>query len=80
MLPSFCSKTIPFVVGAHCCSDGSSHQVDEVIVTKLKMAVKAARDSSNVCLMKTILLTVGELGRYFDVDRHLHFLLIIYFV
>ena len=38
--------------------------MDEVIVTELKMAVKAARDSSNVSLMETILLTVGELGRY----------------
>jgi len=57
------SKTIPYVIGACCCSDGDTRQVDEVIVTKLKMAVKVARFSSNVSLIETILLTVGELGR-----------------
>ncbi|KAI0215805.1 Serine/threonine-protein kinase ATR [Lamellibrachia satsuma] len=62
------SKTVPYVIGTHGCNDGGSHQVNEVIVTKLKMAVKAARDSSNVSLMETILLTVGELGRVADSD------------
>ena len=57
------SKAIPYVIGACCFSDGDTHQVDEVIVTKLKMAVKVARVSSNVSLIETILLTVGELGR-----------------
>ncbi|KAK2190032.1 hypothetical protein NP493_91g01005 [Ridgeia piscesae] len=62
------SKTIPYVIGACCCSDGDTRQVDEVIVTKLKMAVKVARFSSNVSLIETILLTVGELGRVASSD------------